>query len=114
MPHLRLEYAQELEGLCDITAVLEQLHHAALATGQFQAAAIKVRALPCCHYLVAGQARAFAHLEVAILPGRDAVTQGAISDTLLAALVAAMPPLASASVNLTELSALAYRKHNDG
>ncbi|GAA4898844.1 5-carboxymethyl-2-hydroxymuconate Delta-isomerase [Ferrimonas pelagia] len=110
MPHLNFEYAQELEVFVDVAEVLEALHHASVNTGHFHADDIKIRAYPTRHYLVAGSAQLFCHLEVRLLPGRSGTLKAEISQQLLDCLVKHLPPLASISTNVADLADPGYRK----
>ncbi len=111
MPHLRLEYTQSLDAQSDIATLVSQLHHAALATGEFQAENIKVRALPCPHYSSGGRNTLGAHLEVKILPGRQPEQLRHISRQLLDCLVALLPEGTELSVNVCDLAQHGYSKH---
>ncbi|MBY6186433.1 5-carboxymethyl-2-hydroxymuconate Delta-isomerase [Marinobacter hydrocarbonoclasticus] len=104
MPHLVLEYNEYLLNDDALPGVLERLHDSALASGEFSAGNIKVRAVPVRYALVGGESAPFAHLTAAILPGRSAETKDALSERLLDTLHATLPPVAAASVEIRELN----------
>jgi 5-carboxymethyl-2-hydroxymuconate isomerase len=72
MPHLILEYSDNLTSRMDVRAVLKTLHSTAQSSGLFPPASIRSRAMPCADFVVGeGTPRdAFMHLDVRIRPGR--------------------------------------------
>ena len=74
MPHLVLEYSSNVPHTRDLAVVLQQLHEALAASGSFDLAKIKSRAVRHDVFRVADGAedRAFVHLTAAVLDGREA------------------------------------------
>ena len=72
MPHLTLEYSKNLDTFSASAALLD-INRALLASGQFEEADIKSRAiaLDCCQIGVQDLPRAFIHAKLAILSGRS-------------------------------------------
>ena len=87
MPHLTLDYSPNLPGF-DPAAALAAINQAAVASGLFDEADIKSRAIACAHFQVGLQptGRAFAHLRAALLAGRSPAQRKELADRLLAAL----------------------------
>ncbi len=87
MPHLTLEYSDDLPAPVDFGALFARLHRA-LADEGFPPERLKSRALPCPVFRVGAGApdAVFAHLTVAILGGRDVETRRRIGERLLALL----------------------------
>ena len=110
MPHLVIEYSIDGHRDVDITALLQALHTAAAATGVMQAADIKIRAIACGDYLVAGVRDQFCHLSVYLLEGRTPQQKLALSESLRAALAAMLPRTRSLSVDIRDMDAFAYKK----
>ena len=110
MPHLVIEYARELEQQLVIPELLSRVHQAAVDTGLFDPAAVKVRALAFDHYLVAGQARAFVHLRAEILSGRSEAQKKQLSRQLLDELSAMKMNLASLTVDVIDMDRSCYAK----
>ena len=85
MPHLTLEYSDNLPAPVDLAALFARLHGSLAEVGPFPLAQIKSRALP--HEIVRVGAGApesvFVHLTVAILTGRDAADRRRIGESLL-------------------------------
>jgi len=53
MPHFHIEYSANLETAVDLPALCNILRLAAIETGVFPLAGVRVRATPCPHYSIA-------------------------------------------------------------
>lgn len=86
MPHIRVEYSQSVEDL-DIAALCVALRDAAVATGVFGAAGVRVRAFCADHVVIAdGDPRhGFVDISIRIGAGRDAQTRARVADMLFEA-----------------------------
>ncbi|BBH44868.1 5-carboxymethyl-2-hydroxymuconate Delta-isomerase [Pseudomonas sp. KU43P] len=85
MPHLNLEYSDNLPAL-NVDVLLLRLNHALVGSGQFaDEADIKSRAQAFQHYRVgiAPGERAFVHVRLAILGGRSVEVKQQLSNSLL-------------------------------
>jgi 5-carboxymethyl-2-hydroxymuconate isomerase len=93
MPHLVLEYSANVPDTPDFDAVLRQLHEAMTTAGHFELAKVKSRVLRHESFRVADGAsdRAFVHLSVAVLAGRDTELLQATASALLSVLHEAFP-----------------------
>lgn len=87
MPHLTIEYTDNVQGIGTVSA-LRTLNEALMASGQFREADIKSRAVPIGTFAVGTQAadRGFVHARLAILDGRSPEIKKALSEALLEAL----------------------------
>ena len=74
MPHLTIEYSANLESSGDLAGLCLSLRAALLACDLFEEGAIRVRALPCPHVVIADldAQNAFAALVLRIGAGRSA------------------------------------------
>jgi len=93
MPHLNLEYSDNLPAL-NVDVLLLRLNHTLVGSGQFaDEADIKSRAQAFQQYRVgtAPGERAFAHVRLAILSGRSSEVKQQLSHSLLEALRDAIP-----------------------
>ena len=111
MPHLTVEYSANLAGTLDAPALMEKLSAAAVATGVFNLAGIRVRCFRADDYRIAdGNAEnAYLHLDVRIGHGRDVETRKKAGQAIFAALCDHMAPILAArplalSLDLGELS----------
>lgn len=88
MPHLTLEYSNNLPAPVDFGVLFARLHAALAGIGPFPLAQIKSRAVPHDVFRVGAGApeSVFVHLTVAILTGRDAGDRRRIGEQLLAVL----------------------------
>jgi len=93
VPHLVLEYSANVPDQPDFASVLRRLHEVIAATGPFDPAKVKSRLLRHTDFRVADGAadRAFVHLGVAVLAGRDAELLRATGAALLAVLIESFP-----------------------
>ena len=87
MPHITLEYSANLDAQLDMAALCAALRDAAVASGVFPPAGIRVRALAATHVVIAdGDPRhGFIDIAVRIGAGRDVATQSRAADEIFAA-----------------------------
>ncbi len=115
MPHLTLEYSANLT-VFDDRAVLLKLNQALISAGYFGEGDIKSRALPFQVFMVGTQpeGRAFVHVKLAILSGRDAQARQEISQTLAVTLREFLPDVAgltvAACVEVREMDRVGFAK----
>lgn len=86
MPHLTIQYSQNLEGHLDVSALCEDARLAMLETGTFPLGGIRVRAHPVKHYAI-GDAHAdnsFVDLILRMGIGRDHDTKHAAGAAIMA------------------------------
>ena len=117
MPHLVLEYSANVPDEPDFDLVLRRLHEAMTTVGPFDLSNVKSRAVRREPFRVADGApgRAFVHLTVALLAGREARILRETGDTLLAALRESFPRARSErrcdlTVEMREMQAGLYFK----
>jgi len=72
MPHIVVEYSGNIENQIDVLKLVEEVHQAALQTGEFETAAVRTRASRREYYAIADGHRdnAFVAIWVRIAPGR--------------------------------------------
>jgi 5-carboxymethyl-2-hydroxymuconate isomerase len=87
MPHIIVEYSANLDDRVDVKALVDDLHAVAAASGLFEIAAIRTRAVRRDVFRVAdGDARnAFVHIIARIRQGRTVEQRKALGQALLAA-----------------------------
>ena len=73
MPHFQIDYSPNLESRMDIPGFCRTLRDAAVETGVFPTAGIRVRAVACDHVVMADgdPAHAFMDISVRLRGGRD-------------------------------------------
>ena len=87
MPHLQIDYSPNLEGRIDLQGFCTALRDAALETGVFPLAGIRVRATACTHVVIAdgNPNHAFLDLSVRLRAGRDLETKKQATAAIFAA-----------------------------
>ena len=93
MPHLVLEYSANVPDEPDFDIVLRRLHEEMTTAGPFDLANVKSRAVRHERFRVADGApdRAFVHLTVSVLAGRDGAALRSTAEALLAVLRESFP-----------------------
>lgn len=114
MPHVTLQYTVNLAEF-NPTAALRAINQALADSGHFDEEAIKSRALRLDDYRVgvADAGRAFIHVQLKVLPGRDDATRKGIAELIIAALSSVLtghPPSTQLCVEVDELDARTYTK----
>ncbi|PCJ06469.1 MAG: 5-carboxymethyl-2-hydroxymuconate isomerase [Rhodobacteraceae bacterium] len=87
MPHITLDYSTNLETLIDIAALCDHLRCAAITTGVFPMAGIRVRAFAATHVSLADgdPKHGYIDISVRLRGGRDLDTRQAASETIFTA-----------------------------
>lgn len=90
MPHIIVEYSDNLAAEVPPRRLVDALHHAALQTGVFPLGGLRTRAVPREIYAIAdgNPANAFVAVVARIGEGRDADTRKRVAEALMAALEA--------------------------
>lgn len=85
MPHITIEHSGNLSAKCDVQALVDTLHAAALTHPLTAVAGLRTRAVSRTHYRIAdGDPRyAFVAITARIGPGRDAATKDSFLALLL-------------------------------
>ncbi len=87
MPHLIVEYSSNLENKVDMQTLCDVLRDAAVETGVFPLAGIRVRALKCEHYTIADSSMdaGFIDISVRLRGGRSLDARKNASELIFAA-----------------------------
>lgn len=110
MPHILIEYAQNLDTSLDLNALVRAVHEGALRADLFEPEAIKVRAIAYHHYLVAGQVQDFIHLRIQILSGRSEQQKKHLSQCLFESAEAVAAAVPSLTVEVVDMDRFSYVK----
>lgn len=120
MPHLILEYSDNLEAEGDIGGLLPKLAQGLIDQGAYPIGGIRVRAIGVKHYRIADGAAddAFVHATLKIGAGRSDAVKQATCDALFAAIKAHFGDLfarryLALSLELVEFSEAGTWKHNN-
>lgn len=110
MPHIVVEYSDNLETQVKEPDFLPTLHRTVEASGLFNPQAIKARSIGYTHYTLPEGARHFLHVTVSILEGREEKPRRQLADALFSALKKLAPEVDKLSVDIREMDAATYRK----
>lgn len=110
MPHLILEYTDPPADNLSNEEMMRALHAAALGTGLFDEATIKVRLRRYETAFVGGQPDGFAHVTIYLIDGRDKPTKKRLAITVHDAMRAAFSGHGSVSVDVRDLDRDIYTK----
>ncbi|MBD3609786.1 MAG: 5-carboxymethyl-2-hydroxymuconate Delta-isomerase [Gammaproteobacteria bacterium] len=83
MPHIIIEYSEDLVPDSEIEILVDSLHQTAIDSGLFEAANVKTRAIPVKHYRIANGEGGFIHLQCRIHVGRNDEQKKSLSHSLL-------------------------------
>jgi 5-carboxymethyl-2-hydroxymuconate isomerase len=109
VPHVIIEYAQELARDEQVTALLDAVHEAVAATELFAVSNIKTRAWPVRFYRV--DAGPYVHVQCRIHGGRSPQQKKHLSEAVLAAVRGQAWPAAVITVEVIDMDRASYGKH---
>ena len=95
MPHIIIEYSDNLEKKIKLETLIEKVHATAIDTGVFPLAGLRVRAAKREHYKIADghPDNGFIHIELKIGPGRDKKTKISALKQIFASVEAYLKPV---------------------
>ncbi|MEL7000075.1 MAG: 5-carboxymethyl-2-hydroxymuconate isomerase [Pseudomonadota bacterium] len=109
MPHLTVEYSDNLEDVVDMAAFCAAMRDAMLETGIFPLGGIRVRAFPCSTFVIADGDPAYAYLNMIckVGAGREEAVRAKAAEAIYAAAEAFLKPRISnpfaLSLDISEL-----------
>ena len=112
MPHLIIEFSQDLAEAEQVEAMLDAVHQAAAGTGLFEVSHIRVRAVPVAYYRVGGEREPFIHVQCRIHAGRSEAQERQLSEAVLAAMREQGWPAKVITVEVVEMDRLTYAKYS--
>ncbi len=83
MPHIIVEYAEQVLNPATVSSVLTNIHQSVADSGLFKADQIKTRAYPFRHYTNAGGQAPYLHIQARIKSGRDADNKQRLARVIL-------------------------------
>jgi len=111
MPHLIIEYAETTVTDIQVDTMMEAVHDAAVATGLFDEANIKIRAIPLRYYRLGHNGGGFIHVQCRIHTGRSDEQRRQLSEAVLAALCEIPLSVKVTTVEVVEMDSASYTKH---
>ena len=110
MPHIIIEYADQLANDAEVRAMLQAIHRAVADSGLFVANQIKTRAYPFREFTLAGGRDAYIHVQARIKSGRDTDNKKRLAGLILAALGTLNIPAAVITVEVIDMDRESYGK----
>tara|TARA_S200000501_G_scaffold348339_1_gene363475 strand:+ start:105 stop:500 length:396 start_codon:yes stop_codon:yes gene_type:complete len=95
MPHIIIEYSENLEQKINLDSLIEKIHISALDTGVFPLGGLRIRTAKREHYKIADghQDNMFIHIELKIGPGRDEETKTSALKKIFTTVEAYLKPI---------------------
>ena len=105
MPHLVMEYSNSVDERVNTQRLLEDLHHAAIQSGLFDAPSLKSRSLRYHDWLVGEEADSvdFIHVTFELLDGRSAEQKRELSRQLMSVLQQQANHIRSLTINIRDM-----------
>ncbi|MBT5429099.1 MAG: 5-carboxymethyl-2-hydroxymuconate isomerase [Rhodospirillaceae bacterium] len=120
MPHIIIEYSENLEDKINLGILIEKIHISALDTGVFPLGGLRIRAAKREHYKIADghPDNVFIHIELKIGPGRDKETKTSALKKIFATAEAFLKPIhengpLAMSAELNEFNSELRINHNN-
>jgi 5-carboxymethyl-2-hydroxymuconate isomerase len=110
MPHIVVEYSDNIEKDIEGSRITEKLHAAVVNSGFFSPEAVKARAVGYSNYVLPEGAEDFVHITTSILTGRTEEQRKALNDAIFSTAKEAMPEVQKLSSNIHEMDKDIYRK----
>lgn len=110
MPHLVIEYAQNLEDRISITALVSSAHDSMSRSGLFAPHTIKTRAVPFRDFIAGDKGSSFIHAEVRLFEGRSERDREALSSAVFNCLCQFADGVPAVTVEVREMDPDCYSK----
>ncbi|MEW5754985.1 MAG: 5-carboxymethyl-2-hydroxymuconate Delta-isomerase [Pseudomonadota bacterium] len=111
MPHIIVEYTEQLADDEQIAALLQSVHSAIAESGLFESSHIKTRAYPFRHFTQAGGHEPYIHVQARIKSGRNTENKKRLSAAILDAIRRLNIPPAVITVEIIDMDRDSYAKH---
>ncbi|MDA0781948.1 MAG: 5-carboxymethyl-2-hydroxymuconate Delta-isomerase [Rickettsiales bacterium] len=110
MPHIIIEYSDNLKKDIKDSSVTEKLHKAVTESGLFSPDAVKARAIGYSDYVLPEGAKSFIHITVSILEGKSTGQKASLSNSVFDTARKAIASCDKLSVDIREMETESYRK----
>jgi len=110
MPHIIVEYAEDIVLDDDINDVLNAIHTACTSSGLFDESHIKTRAYPFKNYTNAGKQDPYMHIQARIKSGRDIDNKKQLSFAIITGLEALGLKASVITVEVVDMDRESYAK----
>ncbi|MGF1691596.1 5-carboxymethyl-2-hydroxymuconate Delta-isomerase [Photobacterium kagoshimensis] len=112
MPNLVVEYADPVAERVNVAGLLDDLHRVMLASGLFEADAVKTRAYPCHNWLIGedGVKQTFIHIELSLLSGRTVEQKRVLTREVMAELEKHAADINSLTIDVRDMDPETFLK----
>ena len=110
MPHLIIEYSEDVAEMVDIGVIVDAAHDGAMASDLFPEYDIKTRAIGYRHHRTGQTRDSFLHVTVHLLDGRSDDQKAMLSEAVLGRIEPLLPRVASVGVEILDMHRASYRK----
>jgi 5-carboxymethyl-2-hydroxymuconate isomerase len=110
MPHVSIEYSDDVAGQIAIEDLVAAVHDGAMSSELFPEYDIKTRATGYRHHRTGQTRDSFVHVAVHLLDGRSDAQKSMLSEAVLAAIEPRLPQVVSVSVEILDIHRASYRK----
>ena len=114
MPHIIVEYPEQLVNYTRVGEMLQTLHHAIADSGLFKADQIRTRAYAFKKFTNAGGSEPYIHIQARIKAGRDVDNKKQLGDVILKGLSDLSIPAAVITVEIIDMERESYGKYAPG
>lgn len=110
MPHIVIEYSQDVADQVDIDQLIGAAHDAALSSQLFPEYDIKTRACAYRYHRTGQTQHSFVHVTLHLLDGRSDAQKSMLSEKLLDGILRLLPGVVSVGVEICDIHRQSYRK----
>jgi len=110
MPHITIEHSADLANKWKIAALFDAIERAYSDSAIIVPQNIKMRAISCDHFRVAGGAAPFAHITITMMEGPTETEKQALSDKIFNAACDALAPIRHVTLDIRDMDPVTYRK----
>ena len=110
MPHIIVEYSEQLFQGYEVASTLQVIHSAIADSGLFDESHIKTRAYPFKEYTNAGGSNPYIHIQARIKSGRDAADKKRLGEAILASVKIQKIQASVITVEIIDMDRESYAK----
>jgi len=111
VPHIIVEYPEELIDNESVDVILQTIHQSIADSGLFKADQIRTRAYPFRSFTNAGGSTPYLHIQARIKSGRDADNKKQLGEVILSALATLHIQVSVMTVEIIDMDRDSYGKY---
>ncbi len=110
MPHIIIEYSEDVADLVAMQDIVDAAHDGAMSSELFPEYDIKTRAISYREHRTGTTHDSFVHVTVRLLDGRSDDQKAILSEAVLGRIEPLLPRVASVGVEIVDMHRASYRK----